>query len=218
MMGSIIALSFMFGPGMGAGLSKFSLQTPMFVSAGLAAIGWLLALFAFEEPVRINEISNQSAAGTKDGAAELKTIEIEMTDTVKAHIEKSRDASDFEDVEVVTDRDGEKEDQGDKGEEESLDEKEATDAEANGTPARSKTATLEAEKEAQAALAQIKEDQAKRAAEREATRAERHRPVIYIIWCCAFLNYIGFASYISMYGLMIKDKFGWGTLEYVSRV
>jgi hypothetical protein len=42
----------MFGPGVGAGLSQFTLQTPMFVSAALAALGWVFTWWKFREPVR----------------------------------------------------------------------------------------------------------------------------------------------------------------------
>ena len=216
MMGSIIALSFMFGPGMGAGLSRFSLQTPMFVSAGLAAIGWLSAFFAFEEPVRINEVD---ATPSKDNEVELETIEIEMTATAAggtaledgvngSALDASHNIDDFHEAEADTDGEG------DKKSSDVKEEKEATgggDAiAANAVPARSSTAKLEAEKEAQAALAQIKEAQAKRAAEREAVRTERHRPVIYIIWCCSFLNYIGVSwTVVTVTGRREGQGMGW---------
>lgn len=46
---SVIAASFMFGPGVGAGLAQFSLSTPMFVSSGLAAMGLAMAVLYLEE-------------------------------------------------------------------------------------------------------------------------------------------------------------------------
>lgn len=51
-LGSVIITAFLFGPGIGAGLSQFSLQTPMFVAAGVALFGWFVAFFFFKEPTR----------------------------------------------------------------------------------------------------------------------------------------------------------------------
>lgn len=53
MLGSVITVAFLFGPGIGAGLSQFTLQTPMFVSAALSAMGLTVAVFKFKEPVRL---------------------------------------------------------------------------------------------------------------------------------------------------------------------
>mmetsp|Transcript_19662 Transcript_19662/g.29353 ORF Transcript_19662/g.29353 Transcript_19662/m.29353 type:complete len:360 (-) Transcript_19662:21-1100(-) len=51
-LGAVIIVAFMFGPGIGAGLAQFSLETPMFVACGTAGFGFLLALVAFKEPKR----------------------------------------------------------------------------------------------------------------------------------------------------------------------
>ena len=51
-LGSVITVAFMFGPGIGAGLSQFTLQTPMLVASGLAGLGVVLAVFLFKEPAR----------------------------------------------------------------------------------------------------------------------------------------------------------------------
>eukprot|EP00298_Acanthocystis_sp_HF-20_P001350 c11755_g1_i1.p1 GENE.c11755_g1_i1~~c11755_g1_i1.p1 ORF type:complete len:522 (-),score=190.57 c11755_g1_i1:188-1726(-) len=48
-LGSVTSTAFMFGPGIGAGLSQFTLQTPMFVSAGVAGIGFLITLLMYHE-------------------------------------------------------------------------------------------------------------------------------------------------------------------------
>lgn len=51
-LGSVIITAFLFGPGIGAGLAQFSLQTPMFVAAAVAFCGLILAVFFFQEPTR----------------------------------------------------------------------------------------------------------------------------------------------------------------------
>jgi len=45
--GVVITVAFTFGPGIGAGLAQFTMQTPMFVASGLAAFGLILAIFFF---------------------------------------------------------------------------------------------------------------------------------------------------------------------------
>ncbi|GAB5355069.1 hypothetical protein AAMO2058_000174100 [Amorphochlora amoebiformis] len=49
-LGAVIIVAFMFGPGIGAGLAQFSLQTPMLVACATSGFGFALALFAFKEP------------------------------------------------------------------------------------------------------------------------------------------------------------------------
>ena len=61
-LGSVIVVAFLFGPGIGAGLAEFTLQTPMFVSASIAACGLVLAIFYFREPKHLpktNDLNNQ---------------------------------------------------------------------------------------------------------------------------------------------------------------
>lgn len=52
MLGAVIGSSFLFGPGIGAGLAEFSTRTPMFVSAGVALFGFFVAVFFLREPSR----------------------------------------------------------------------------------------------------------------------------------------------------------------------
>lgn len=54
-LGSVIVIAFLFGPGIGAGLAEFSLQTPMFVSSAIAAFGLILAFFFFKEPRQLQK-------------------------------------------------------------------------------------------------------------------------------------------------------------------
>ena len=54
-LGSTIAVAFLFGPAVGAGLSQFSLQMPMFVAGAISFLGFLLALVFLREPQRVEE-------------------------------------------------------------------------------------------------------------------------------------------------------------------
>ena len=87
---SVLALSFMFGPGIGAGLAQFSMYTPMFVSSGLAGIGVVLAYFYFTESKP--HLSEEKIDSVKEGV-ELDELAIEDVE---------RDAADVktEDVEI----------------------------------------------------------------------------------------------------------------------
>ena len=55
---------YVFGPTVGAGLSEFSLATPMFASAGVAFANLLLAMFVIREtnPVVLKRHRSQTAA------------------------------------------------------------------------------------------------------------------------------------------------------------
>jgi hypothetical protein len=45
-----MTVAFMFGPGLGAGLAQFTLQTPMFVSAAFAFVALVFGFFKFKDP------------------------------------------------------------------------------------------------------------------------------------------------------------------------
>jgi MFS transporter, DHA1 family, tetracycline resistance protein len=65
MLGSVIITAFLFGPGIGAGLAQFTLQTPMFVAASVAFFGLILAYFFFQEPTKqTDHATNASAQNT----------------------------------------------------------------------------------------------------------------------------------------------------------
>ena len=58
-LGSVIVVAFLFGPGIGAGLAEFSLQTPMLVSSAIAGCGFMLAVFFFREPVKLKDKTDE---------------------------------------------------------------------------------------------------------------------------------------------------------------
>ena len=58
-----------FAPGFGGGLAEFSLQTPFFVSGGLALFGLILGFFYIVEPSTISDVdsvTNPSSSEEKD--------------------------------------------------------------------------------------------------------------------------------------------------------
>jgi MFS family permease len=54
-LGSVFMAALIFAPGFGGGLAEFSLETPFFVSAGLAMLGFILGYFYITEPERNDE-------------------------------------------------------------------------------------------------------------------------------------------------------------------
>lgn len=60
-LGSVIITAFLFGPGIGAGLAQFSLQTPMFVAAAVALCGWIVAFFFFQEPKKLLAVEEKAS-------------------------------------------------------------------------------------------------------------------------------------------------------------
>jgi DHA1 family tetracycline resistance protein-like MFS transporter len=64
-LGSVVVGAFLFGPGIGAGLSQFSLRTPFFVASSLAGCGWILAFFFFQEPKRQSDPAAAGAAAAQ---------------------------------------------------------------------------------------------------------------------------------------------------------
>eukprot|EP00603_Paraphysomonas_imperforata_P011628 CAMPEP_0114473564 /NCGR_PEP_ID=MMETSP0104-20121206/13050_1 /TAXON_ID=37642 ORGANISM="Paraphysomonas imperforata, Strain PA2" /NCGR_SAMPLE_ID=MMETSP0104 /ASSEMBLY_ACC=CAM_ASM_000202 /LENGTH=468 /DNA_ID=CAMNT_0001647759 /DNA_START=36 /DNA_END=1439 /DNA_ORIENTATION=+ len=74
-LGSVIVVAFLFGPGIGAGLAEFSLQTPMLVSAAIAGCGLTLAIFFFREPPK------RAVPDSVDKTDDDATASVEDTDT-----------------------------------------------------------------------------------------------------------------------------------------
>lgn len=73
-LGSVIVVAFLFGPGIGAGLAEFSLQTPMFVSSAIAACGLVLAFLFFKEPRHLQKAEvNENVEGAGEVAAHVST-------------------------------------------------------------------------------------------------------------------------------------------------
>jgi len=72
-LGSVVVTAFLFGPGIGAGLAQFTLQTPMFAAAGLALFGWIIAFFFFQEPSRL-ETPAEASSGKVDSVANVNTV------------------------------------------------------------------------------------------------------------------------------------------------
>jgi DHA1 family tetracycline resistance protein-like MFS transporter len=73
-LGSVIVCAFLFGPGIGAGLAEFSLQTPMFVSSAIAAFGLILAFFFFKEPRHLEKQEKEE----EDGGTVTTTADVDI--------------------------------------------------------------------------------------------------------------------------------------------
>ena len=69
-LGSVMALAFMVGPGIGAGLAEFSMSTPMFASAGLGLFGLVLAFFLFHDYKPLSEGEGEDGEGEEEGEEE----------------------------------------------------------------------------------------------------------------------------------------------------
>jgi len=66
----------MFGPGIGAGLAQFSLQTPMLVACGIAGVGFIIALVTFKEPPKKDTETTESKRAEESKPAESKTGQV----------------------------------------------------------------------------------------------------------------------------------------------
>jgi len=64
LLGAAIGMGFVFGPAVGAGLSGFGFPTAAFVAAGLAAVNFLVGLFALPESRRPGQSGQRRAALT----------------------------------------------------------------------------------------------------------------------------------------------------------
>lgn len=72
MLGSVITVAFMTGPGIGAGLSEFGLKVPMYMAAALAAFGLVTAIFKFED------VKKDALLGGPQNSAELAAAAAQM--------------------------------------------------------------------------------------------------------------------------------------------
>ena len=81
-LGSVIVVAFLFGPGIGAGLAEFTLQTPMFVSSSIAAFGLILAFFFFKEPRHLQKEEKEGEEETEEGVGEGNPDSENETDSI----------------------------------------------------------------------------------------------------------------------------------------
>jgi len=65
-LGAVIIVAFMFGPGIGAGLAQFTLQTPMLVACGIAGMGFVVAALKFKEPEKVKKTNKRMIADSKN--------------------------------------------------------------------------------------------------------------------------------------------------------
>lgn len=67
--GIVLSTGLMFGPGLSAGLAQFSLRTPFFVCAGLAAFALIVALKYFDEPSKYRVPCRRGSKPVDDAVA-----------------------------------------------------------------------------------------------------------------------------------------------------
>lgn len=77
-LGSVIGVSFAFGPSIGAGLSTFGLRVPMFVSSGIAFVGFCAALTQLPDSMAM-KAEFDAAAAKEDAEAEARTPSLRTT-------------------------------------------------------------------------------------------------------------------------------------------
>jgi len=145
LLSSVLALSFMFGPGIGAGLAQFSIYTPMLFSSGLAFMGLVLAFFYFKES-KTKSIKSESSAD--EGIASDEDVELSELA--------------IKDVE-------------------------------NGTTEKYLTS--------------------EQAGEEKEEDFEKFKPMVYLLWCVAFLLMGSYSSFLSVYGYLVLQTYGWKALE-----
>ena len=78
--GATAGLAFLFGPGLGAGLSQFSLATPFFVSSGFAFVAFILACVYTQEPPKEK---NQNGGSPKISSTHPADVEIVVGNKAK---------------------------------------------------------------------------------------------------------------------------------------
>lgn len=164
---TVIAVAFLFGPGIGSGLAEFSLHTPMFVASGLAGAGVVMAFIYLKESERMREIILRK--GVTNNAGETSSSDAKEVEEGRASpMKESKD--DDDDAKVAEEKGSTK----------------------NVPPHKIGAALLST---------------------KETEEIASHRPLIYLMWLCSFLNMCAFSAYLAMYGYWILEEFGYGSLE-----
>jgi hypothetical protein len=87
-------VAFLFGPGIGAGLAEFSLQTPMLVSSAIAGCGLVLAFFFFKESHHLFRKKEKGDDEEGEGGGSSSAVEVSAVDSENESASILTDAKD----------------------------------------------------------------------------------------------------------------------------
>lgn len=97
--GVVLTLAFTFGPGIGAGLAEFSLQTPMFVASAVAAVGFVLAFCFFHSP-KTRPAADESTSAAAASTSALQAAEEAAVDPERFGAAEAEAADKEQDTEL----------------------------------------------------------------------------------------------------------------------